>query len=255
MEYKGLYNKISPQYSPSTLGGSTQPNERKPINQNGNSNHYYSDWKSRKSMSTEEPVIKSTNKQTNNGSKFINNKVVRIALIVIIVFIAIIGLSRLFGGGSNTATSSQQEVQVKGATAETEIGKEFAFPLTDEAGEEVANFKYLISSVELRDEIVVQGQKATAVKGRGFLIINLKITNDNDQPIELNTRDYIRLSVNGDKDEWLAPDIHNDKVEVQAISTKNTRLGFPISDSDNQLILRVGEIDGEKEEIEISFDN
>lgn len=206
-------------------------------------------------MSSEEPVAKSTNKQASNGSKFLGNKVVRITLIVIIVFIVIIGISRLFGGGSNTTTtSSQQEIQVKGATAETKIGKEFKFPLIDEAGEDVADFKYLISSVELRDEIVVQGQKATAVEGRGFLIINLKITNDNDQPIELNTRDYIRLSVNGDKDEWLAPDIHNDKVEVQAISTKNTRLGFPISDSDSQLVLRVGEIDGEKEEIEISFD-
>jgi len=40
---------------------------------------------------------------------------------------------------------------------------------------------------------------------------------------------------------------------VQAISVKNTRLGFPISEDDKDLVIRVGEINGDKEMIKIEF--
>jgi len=103
------------------------------------------------------------------------------------------------------------------------------------------------------DEIVVKGQRATAIRGRTFLILTLKITNGYTRPIEIDTKDYVRLSVNGNRDEWLAPDIHNDPVLVQATSTKFTRVGFPVYDSDSDLLLRVGEIEGKKEFIELSI--
>src|SRR3989344_3040507 len=133
------------------------------------------------------------------------------------------------------------------------FNKEFLFPLKNDKGEEVAKLKYLIEKAELRDEIVVKGQRAKAIKGRTFLILNLKIANEFNQSIEIKSRDYVRLSVNGNKDEWLAPDIHNAPVEVQAISTKYTRIGFPINDTDHDLVIRVGEINGDKEEIALKF--
>ena len=129
----------------------------------------------------------------------------------------------------------------------------FAFPLKDNKVEKVAEVKYMIEKAELRDEIIVQGKRATAVKGRTFLIFNLKVSNEFTQSIEINTKDYVRLSVNGNEEEWLAPDIHNDPVTVQAISTKYTRVGFPINDSDTNLIIRIGEIEGEKEKIPLEF--
>ena len=72
-------------------------------------------------------------------------------------------------------------------------------------------------------------------------------------PIKINTKDFIRLSVNNNQNEWLAPDLHNDPVEVQAISTKNTRLGFPVNESDKNLVLQVGEIEGYKQQISLSL--
>lgn len=69
----------------------------------------------------------------------------------------------------------------------------------------------------------------------------------------MNTRDYVRLIIDGNQEEKLAPDIHNDPVEIQAISTKQTRLGFAIDDNDKSLALQVGEIDGEKEVIELNL--
>jgi hypothetical protein len=153
---------------------------------------------------------------------------------------------------AGSSVSSGGKIAIDKPLAQEAINREFLFPLKDDLGKEVSKITYMIQTVELRDQIILKGEKATAVEGKSFLIINLKITNDYQKSIQLNTRDYIRLSVNG-SDEKLAPDIHNDPVEIQAISTKYTRLGFPINDTDKNLILQVGEITGKKESIPLSL--
>lgn len=145
------------------------------------------------------------------------------------------------------------DLSVKGASASQDINREFVIPLKNAENEEVSQIKFFIEKAELRDEIIVKGQKASATEGRIFLIITFKITNEYNQGVEVKTRDYFRLAVNGNEGEWLAPDIHNDPVEVQAISTKPTRLGFPINKTDKNLILRTGEIEGEKQMINLDF--
>jgi hypothetical protein len=116
----------------------------------------------------------------------------------------------------------------------------------------VSNLKYTLVSGELTDQILVNGQKATAVSGKTFLIINIKLTNDSNNKATINTRDYIRLSTGSDS-EWLAPDIHNDPVEVQPISTKYTRLGFPVDSNVKNFKVRVGEINGDKTTLDLTF--
>ncbi|KKP48247.1 MAG: hypothetical protein UR39_C0001G0042 [Candidatus Woesebacteria bacterium GW2011_GWA1_33_30] len=177
--------------------------------------------------------------------------------IAVFAFIGILVVSGIIFGvyklitKTNDINSSQ--IQVAPAKAVTVIGKEFIFPLKNEKGNEVSRIKYTIESAELRSEIVVKGQKARSVKGRIFFILNLKVVNDFKQKIEIQTTDYIRLSVNGNKDVWLAPDIHSDPAGIQAISTKYIKVGFAINESDKDLILRVGEINGEKEEFPVKF--
>ena len=133
------------------------------------------------------------------------------------------------------------------------INREFKFPLRDGKGKEVGKLSYTMKDAELRKQIIVKGQRATAVNGRIFLIINLKLANELSQGLEVNSRDYIRISVNGNTKELFAPDIHNDPVEVQAISTKNTRVGLAINESDKNIEIRVGEINGEKQNIKLEF--
>lgn len=133
-----------------------------------------------------------------------------------------------------------------------QLNKVFSFPLRDQNGKEVSKFTYEVQNAELRDEIIVKGQKASAVKGRTFLIVNLKITNNYDRNIQLNVKDFIRLTTGG-SNEKLAADIHNDPVDVQAISTKYTRVGFPINDTDKDLKLQIGEISGNKQTINLSL--
>lgn len=159
--------------------------------------------------------------------------------------------------GASIITGGDGRISVNKAKAKQEINKEFLFPIKDEKGQEVSKLKFGVQSAELRDELVVKGQKATAIKGRIFLIINIKITNDFNKAIAVNSRDYFRLIVSKSS-EKLAPDIHNDDrdgdgdyegIEVQAISTKPTRVGFPLNEDDKDLILQVGEISGNKQNI------
>lgn len=175
--------------------------------------------------------------------------------LIIGVFIILIGfffLRGMFGNTVPVASSASGTVSVAGPKAQQTLNKTFYFPLKDDSGQELTKLKYEVLSAELRDEIIVKGQKATAVNGRTFLIINIKITNDYEKPVELRARDYVRLTVDG-SNEKLAPEIHNDPVEVQALSTKYTRLGFTINSNANNLTLFVGEIGGKKQEIKLNF--
>lgn len=177
-----------------------------------------------------------------------------------VLLLALIGIASFtFTTSNNNASSaasvlpaSDKRTSVEKPKAEQKINREFLFPLKNQLGKEVSKLKYEVQTAELRDEIVIKGAKATAVKGRTFLIISLKVTNNYDKSIQLNARDYLRLIVDNSP-EKLAPDIHNDPVEVQAISTKYTRVGFPIDDKDQKLVLQVGEVAGKKDLIELKL--
>lgn len=194
---------------------------------------------------------------TNNGDKKFKGKKL-LPLLLVVIAVGIIGTIVVNNANSSQSSSpallgaSDKRVDVEKPTAQETLNKTFNFPLRDAAGKEVSKLKYEIQNAELRDEIIVKGQKATAVKGRTFLIINLKITNNYDKSIQLNSKDYIRLIVSGSP-EKLAADIHNDPVDVQAISTKFTRLGFPIDDDQKSLTLQVGEISGKKETVTLNL--
>ncbi len=178
--------------------------------------------------------------------------------LAIIVILLIVGVTTMIRTGTTSpkeaiAGATDSRVALKPALATQTINKTFSFPLQDADGKEVSKIKYTIEKADLQSEIIVKGQKATSVKGRAFLIISLKIQNDYNAPVQINARDYVRLIVNGKTDEKLAPDIHNDPVEVQAISTKQTRLGFPVDTDTEKLVLQVGEINGDKQDITLDL--
>jgi len=83
-------------------------------------------------------------------------------------------------------------------------------------------------------------------------VLNLKITNNYNKAVQLSTRDYVRLIVDNSSDR-LAADIHNDPVDVEPISTKYTRLGFPIVSDAKSLKLEVGEITGTKQTVQVNL--
>lgn len=152
--------------------------------------------------------------------------------------------------GSN---GSDSRVELKAARGKVTLNKTYGFPITDDKGREITKLKFLLDSAELRDEIILRGQKAVSLKGRTYLIVSLKLTNSTDKFININVRNYIRLNTSSNRDEWTAAEIYNDPVEVQPQSTKLTRLGFPISDTDKDIKIRAGDLNGEKETIPLNF--
>lgn len=193
-----------------------------------------------------------------NGAFFMINpvrtKTKKYLILLAVVAIAVLGIFFFTRGNkSRTARNSLAINTIAGAQKTVAVDREFEFPIKNDLGEEINRFKYKVETAELRNEIIVKGQRATSLVGRTFLVFNITLTNPLDQAISINTRDYVRLIRNGNPAEQLAPEVHNDPVQVQAISTKITRIAFPINTTDTDLQLQIGEIKGEKQNIPISF--
>lgn len=170
-----------------------------------------------------------------------------VAVLLVLAFVA----GRFFAPNS-TFGLSDQRASAPTPIATQELNSEFKFPLKDDKGKTVAQISYLVETANLQDSFIFQGKLAKAIKGRTFLIFDLKITNPYTKTIEINAKDYVRVKVNG-KDEQLAPEIHNDPIQIQANSTKYTRIGLPINDTDKDLILQIGELTGKKETIKLTL--
>ena len=184
----------------------------------------------------------------------IGQKTISARAIVILIIVLILGfmLFRRSAAAPQTPTVSLEDAtELSKAEASATINREFTFPLKDAAGKNISNLKYKIENADLRKEIFIKGQKATAVNGRAFLVFDIKVTNGYNSTIQMNTRDYIRLSTDGK--EWAAPEIHNDPVAISAIATQNTRLGFAVNEKDRVFKLQVGEVKGQKTIIDVKL--
>lgn len=183
-------------------------------------------------------------------------------IIVIVFVIAIFGISSVIRksttnvtrtSAATTTQQSQQQVNAPTPVATETLNKDFSFPLKDATGKVVSNIDYEIQSAEFDNQVIIKGEEATAIQGKTFLVLNLKITNNYDKAVQLNTRDYVRLTVNSDSSEKLAASIHNDPVDVEPISTTFTRIGFPVDTDVKSLSLEVGQIDGTKQTIPLAI--
>ena len=180
-----------------------------------------------------------------------------VILPIVIVFVVILVLIGNFFMKDSRNGSVQGAQDTKSNVAKPlaveELDKTYTFTLADANGK-ATKVKFQVQNAELRDQIVLRGQPYSAVQGRVFLIVNLKIVNDSMTNLGMMTKDYLRLTVDGSADK-LAPEIHNDPVQVQAISTKLTRVGFAIDDTAKKLVLQVGEINGKKDTVEVHLLN
>lgn len=190
-----------------------------------------------------------------NTSSLRQKKFVRFLLLFVIVSIIVFTIAQVLSSAPEQQLPSvaSSETQLKGAKLSAPIARVFTFPLTkDKDGKSTIEFTFYLDRVDTHDQIVLKGQRATAVEGRDYLLVLIKITNSHNQTFKINTKDYVRLSIDGGT-EWLAPQVHNDPVEVQAISTQSTRLGWFVNEGQREFLLQVGEIDGPKESISLNL--
>lgn len=197
------------------------------------------------------------NKLAYQASKYFRSQRIKLGKNLILAIGGVILIIAVLYTGtkiSSVGSSSDERVEAPAPIATQNLNKTFDFPLKDDKGKEVSKIKFVVESANLQDAFIYKGKLARAVKGRTFLLFNLKITNSYEQGVTINSKDYIRISV-GESSELLAPEIHNDPVEIQATSTKFTRIGMPINDADTKNIkIFVGELKGEKTEIKLSLE-
>lgn len=167
--------------------------------------------------------------------------IVGFSVFVLVVFVAGFFLGRVSSGYFPFTSHDRNQEKLLSQS----INKSFQFPVKDAQGTTITDIKYTITTASAQSNVLINGQKAFPVKGKIFLIIAIRLTNTFDQNIQINSRDYIRLQENNSP-EFLAPDFHNDPVEVDAISTKLTRIGFAVNQNDRNIKLLVGEIDQPK---------
>lgn len=172
------------------------------------------------------------------------------SIVIILLVLNLIYISR---SSANTVTANTiSKTQLMNPIQTQVINKSLSFPLLDSNGIVVSKISYKVVSAELRDQIIVKGQPVMPIAGKTFLVINLELTNSYDKSVQINTRDYIRI-VKNNSSEHLAADINNDPVEVQAISTVQTRLALAIDTTDKSLVMEVGEISGPKTKIPLKL--
>lgn len=150
---------------------------------------------------------------------------------------------------ANKSTRTAGTLPKVAGTKSMDINQSFLFDATDRFGKKLdQQIEFTITSAEKTKQIILKGKHATAVEGRTFLIVNLKLKNQNDIGAVMHTRELIRLLP-----ESLAPDIHNDPVEIQPIATKLTRVGFAINENAQGLQLQIGTIKGDKTTIDLNL--
>lgn len=170
-----------------------------------------------------------------------------------IVIIVVIGLIAYLAGRISAPKVKYVDTRDAAPAIKTQqtVNKSFNFAVKDTKGTVITQIKYTIENADLQDQIIIRGTRAQAIKGKTFLIINFNLNNTSNKYIQLNSRDYVRLV--GPNGELIAPDIHNDPIQVQPISTKESRLGFPVDDTQKTLTLSIGEVDGKKTTIPLNF--
>jgi hypothetical protein len=159
-------------------------------------------------------------------------------------------LSELPSLKTATIISSQPTIIPSPATKVLKLDKKYIFPINDQSSIKLGEISFIIKDIERTKEVMVNGQKATAVGDRELVILNLELTNSQNLAVRINARNYIRLMVNGEE-KLLAPDFHSDPVDLQPQSTKELRMGFSIAQADTNILLQVGELEGPKEIIKI----
>ncbi|OGG06389.1 hypothetical protein A2777_05415 [Candidatus Gottesmanbacteria bacterium RIFCSPHIGHO2_01_FULL_40_15] len=168
----------------------------------------------------------------------------------ILVAIVLVAFSYLKFSAKNSRGSETAGVR----SAKVKIDKNFQFPGLNNQGKTVSDkIKFKLTDVERTDTVLVKDQSFTAKNNKLFLIVHLELTNDATQLVNLLPGDLIRLSVGEDTGTRFAPDLHNNLVPVAAISTKLDRVGFVIPDDSKKFIIYVGEIEGNKQEINVVF--
>lgn len=163
-------------------------------------------------------------------------------LILLLIFVFLFSKEKFF--------SSKKEESKPRISVSTDINRSFVFSAKDKAGEE-EEISFVIILVKKANQIAVKGQSIEPQEGKAFLVLNLEMENKTNEPLFLYPSNFVRLV--GAEGKKFAPDFHNDVAQIEPISVKRDQVAFIVPEEENNFAVLVGELDEEKETVEINF--
>ncbi len=168
-------------------------------------------------------------------------------------FVLLIGILVVIINAKSSNSSSIAGVSTtNGSGSSTQISQSYTFNARDNQGRllDKKTIKMTIQSAQLQKQILIQGQPATARTGKTFLIFSIDLENTYTDRAYLPVNQLIRWQ---DGNKLRAPDVHNDLVLIDPISTKSTRVGYLVNDNQHEFTIKVGEVDGPKQTINLKM--
>lgn len=153
------------------------------------------------------------------------------------------------GDSQKKTKPSQTTAPIK---ASVEVNTPFQFNIPQN-GAKLApqQIKFTILRAERKDEIKVKGEVRKATEGHDFLLIRLEIDNPSPQRIKFVSSDFIRLV--GAEDKKYSPDFHNGSIILDPISVRRDLVSFMVDQGAKNFTLLVGELDKDKQQVNIEF--
>lgn len=148
-----------------------------------------------------------------------------------------------FVGTSKTNFSPQVSI---------DVNRKFEVPIRDTKGDPTgANLTIILTTMDKANRILIQGKPATARDTKAFMILNLEIENSTSDQLTIKPVDLVRLIDSEGRS--FAPDVHNNEVVAEPVSVKKTRVGFVADENQNNFKFLIGEVNGEKQVVEITI--
>lgn len=185
--------------------------------------------------------------------KKINKKVLIVGAVVIaLVAGGVVSTQAQNRGNTKTASQQQTASTVAPALATVEVNKTFEFGVPVEILRTNQKIAYTVVTAERKDEIKIKGTATKAGGGKVYLILRLEINNPTTTRIQFMSADFIRMETADGKK--FSPDYHNGAVTLDPISIKKDLVAFKVDEDQKNFKFQVGELDKEKQTVEIVFE-
>ena len=181
-----------------------------------------------------------------------NDRLTKITLLLTIglLLFLVVRLQILTTKISSSGSSGQKTEELAKPLGEVGINRTFEFSFKDPQNKPI-NLKFTLLSAKKVRLVATKGEPIESPTGKEFLVLSLELQNDSKYPLKVNSQDFVRLV--GENEKKFAADFYNGSLDVSAISVKRDEMAFMVPKDTNNFKLLVGEIDKEKQEVEINF--
>lgn len=175
---------------------------------------------------------------------------------VIFLIIAVFGYKLLINKKLTTSKKVDPKIIATEDEKKVSIGKEFEFkiPVINDQGQILAKeeeIKFIITEAALKEEIKLKGEAKKANQGQKYLILRIELQNDSSDRLAIISSKYIRLI--GQENKKFSPDFHNAMVAIDPLSVRRDIVAYIVNNDSKNFTFQVGELEGEKQSLEIVF--